>query len=175
MENRVVRHAMFDDHASAERAITGLRDAGVRDDRISVIGRHDGDLVETDADGAVAEKVGGIASKGALGAGVGALLGVAALAIPGVGPFIGAGAISAAAAGGAATTGAVVGGAIGGLAGALEDHGIPDEDAKYYEDNLQGERTLVTYDTEGVTHPDAVSGDVLYNAGGYSASRPRVT
>ena len=170
-----VRHAMFDDHASATRAISGLRDNGVADEHISVIGRHDGDLVETDADGAVAEKIGGIASKGAAGAGIGALLGVAALAIPGVGPFVGAGAISAAAAGGAATTGAVVGGLAGGLAGALEDHGIPEEDAKYYEDNLQGERALVTYDARNASHPDVVSGDLLYKNGGYSAThRPAV-
>ena len=86
------------------RAIQGLHDNGVHDKHFSVLGRHDGEIVEEDLDGTVAEKAVGISSKAAAGAGVGALLGVAALAIPGVGPFVAAGAIAEAAIGGAALT-----------------------------------------------------------------------
>ena len=166
------RHAMFDDHASAQRAIQSLRDNGIHDDHISVLGRHDGDIVEEDMDGNAVEATKDIVGKAALGSGVGALLGVAALAIPGVGPFVAAGAIAQAAAGGAAVTGAAVGAAAGGLVGALEDHGIDRDDAEFYEQNLTGERTLVTYNAEGATHPDIVSGDLLYKNGGYSRARP---
>jgi len=164
---------MFDDHTSATTAIKTLRDNGVHDDHISVLGRHDGEIVEEDMAGNVAEKAGGIASKAAAGAGIGALLGVAALAIPGVGPFVAAGAIAQTAIGGAALTGTAAGAVAGGLAGALEDHGIGEDDARYYEDNLTGDRTLVTYDSANASHPDIVSGDALYTHGGYSATRPR--
>lgn len=168
------RHALFDDHASASRAIAGLRDNGITDDRISVLGRHDGEIVEEDFDGNAVEATKDIVGKAALGSGIGALLGVGALAIPGVGPFVAAGAIAQAAAGGAALTGAAVGAAAGGLVGALEDHGIDRDDAEYYEQNLTGERTLVTYNAEGATHPDVLSGDLLYKNGGYGRTRTAI-
>jgi hypothetical protein len=52
---------------------------------------------------------------------LGWLVGIGALAIPGVGPFIAAGPIMA------ALAGAGVGAAVGGLAGALVGMGIPEE------------------------------------------------
>ena len=52
---------------------------------------------------------------GVLGGALGWLVGIGALAIPGVGPFIAAGPIMA------ALGGAAVGGAVGGIAGALVD------------------------------------------------------
>ncbi|MEM7729466.1 MAG: hypothetical protein AAF311_09340 [Pseudomonadota bacterium] len=171
MTTPTIRHAIFDDYDSASRAIAGLRDNGVHDEHISVIGRDDNVLAETDVSGETIEATKDIVGKAALGSGVGALLGVAALAIPGVGPFVAAGAIAEAAAGGAALTGAAAGAVTGGLVGALEDHGIPEEDARFYNDTLTDGRTLVTYDATGATHPDIVSGDLLYNAGGYSRTR----
>ena len=54
-----------------------------------------------------------------LGGGLGWLVGIGALAIPGVGPFIAAGPIMA------ALAGAGVGGAVGGLTGALIGYGNP--------------------------------------------------
>ena len=71
----------------------------------------------------------------AAGAGTGAvvggtlgwLVGIGALAIPGLGPFIAAGPIMA------ALAGAGVGGAVGGLTGALIGMGIPEYEAKRYE------------------------------------------
>ena len=123
--------AVFDSRAEAEAAMRDLRAAGVPDSAISVIGNKDhGDVGghETEhADGEVHDVVG----KTAAGAGVGALLGIAALAIPGVGPLIAGGAIAEAAIGGAALTGTAVGAAAGGLAGLLTDHGIHEDDARY--------------------------------------------
>ena len=54
-------------------------------------------------------------------------MGIGALAIPGVGPFIAAGPIMA------ALAGAGVGAAVGGLTGALVGMGIPEYEAKRYE------------------------------------------
>jgi len=59
------------------------------------------------------------------------LVGIGALAIPGVGPFIAAGPIVAALAG----AGAV--GALGGLTGALIGAGIPEYEAKRYEGRIK--------------------------------------
>src|ERR1700751_4999920 len=62
-----------------------------------------------------------------VGGALGWLMGIGALAIPGLGPFIAAGPIMA------ALAGAGVGGAVGGIAGALIGMGIPEYEAKRYE------------------------------------------
>jgi hypothetical protein len=66
-----------------------------------------------------------------LGGVMGWLLGVGALAIPGIGPFIAAGPIMA------ALAGAGVAGTIGGIAGALIGMGIPEYEAKRYEGRVK--------------------------------------
>ena len=72
------------------------------------------------------------ATTGALvGGGLGWLVGIGALAIPGLGPFIAAGPIVA------ALAGAGAGGAVGGLTGALVGAGIPEYEAKRYEGRIR--------------------------------------
>src|SRR6201999_1808873 len=72
------------------------------------------------------------ATTGALvGGGLGWLVGIGALAIPGVGPFIAAGPIVA------ALAGAGAGGAVGGLTGAFGGAGIPGYEAKRYERRIK--------------------------------------
>src|SRR5579871_2679008 len=66
-----------------------------------------------------------------LGGAMGWLLGIGALAIPGLGPFIAAGPIMA------ALAGAGVGGAVGGITGALIGMGIPEYEAKRYEGRVK--------------------------------------
>ena len=66
-----------------------------------------------------------------LGGGLGWLVGIGALAIPGIGPFIAAGPIVAALAG----AGAV--GALGGLTGAMIGAGIPEYEAKRFEGRIR--------------------------------------
>jgi hypothetical protein len=70
-------------------------------------------------------------------------VGIGALAIPGVGPFIAAGAF------GAALTGAGIGAGVGAIAGALVGMGIPKEEAEYYEGEVRRGRTLVTVKADG--------------------------
>jgi len=66
------------------------------------------------------------------------LVGLAALLIPGVGPFIAFGAL------GAALTGVVTGAVVGGISAALIDFsGIPEEDARGYEQQVHTGKTLV--------------------------------
>src|ERR1700744_3442555 len=84
---------------------------------------------------------GGVAG-GVLGGAFGWLVGIGALAIPGVGPFIAAGPIMA------ALGGAAVGGAVGGIAGALIGLGIPEYEAKRYEGKVRGGNILISVHTE---------------------------
>jgi hypothetical protein len=162
-----IASAVFDSRADAERAVTELRAAGVRDSDISIVAQHDGKNTSTDGAG---EKTGDLVSKTALGAGVGALLGVAALAIPGVGPLVAAGAIAESAIGGAALTGTAIGAAAGGLGSLLTKHGVSEEDARYYEDRVNQGGVFVSVDSSATADPQTVS-EILYRAGGHSSSR----
>jgi hypothetical protein len=79
---------------------------------------------------------------GVLGGALGWLVGIGALAIPGVGPFIAAGPIMA------ALGGAAIGGAVGGIAGALIGMGIPEYEAKRYEDKVKSGNILISVHTD---------------------------
>lgn len=162
-----IASAVFDSRAEAERAVAQLRSAGVSDSDISIVAQHDGKNTSTDGAG---EKTGDLVSKAALGAGVGALLGIAALAIPGVGPLVAAGAIAESAIGGAALTGTAIGAAAGGLSSLLTKHGVSDEDARYYEDRVNQGGVFVSVDSSATADPRTVS-EILYGAGGHSSNR----
>lgn len=169
--NSAMASAVFDTNAEAQRAVDELRSAGISNDAISIVARHDGDTHTTD--GAGEEVAKDVVGKAALGSGIGALLGVAALAIPGVGPFVAAGAISSLAVGGAAVTGTAIGAAAGGLAGALEDHGVGEANAAYYDDHVNKGGVFVSVDTGiGGVSADRAN-EILYQAGGHSANRAR--
>ncbi len=80
----------------------------------------------------------GAGSGALIGGTLGWLVGIGALAIPGLGPFIAAGPIMA------ALAGVGVGGAVGGVTGALVGMGIPEYEAKRYEGRLQKGGILVS-------------------------------
>ena len=179
MSQRVVS-AVFDNRSQAERAVTELRSAGVRENAISIVAQNESGAATTnDGHGNVVAEDGagsGLAKGLGVGAGVGALFGLAALAIPGVGPFIAAGALAhtLGAAGGAIASGAIVGGTAGGVSGALLNHGVSDEDARYYEGRLNEGGVFVSVDTADAGITGEAATDILYGAGGHSASRARV-
>ena len=175
--NQNIVSAVFDSHSEAEAAVRDLRQRGVRDSALSVIARHDsGDGDYGDANTHEAKEKGEGLLKGALaGGGVGALLGIAALAIPGVGPLAAAGAIAASAVPEAAAIGAGAGALAGGLSGLLAKHGVSDEDASYYEGRINDGGVFVSVDTsDGAITPQAAS-DILNGAGGHSSSAPRAS
>lgn len=96
---------------------------------------------------------GGVAGLG-VGAAVGWLAGIGALAIPGVGPFIAAGPIMA------ALGGAAVGTAAGGIIGALVGLGIPEFEAKRYDAKIREGNILISVHTEDSAQRD-VAKDVF--------------
>lgn len=172
-----VKSAIFDRYVEAENAVKNLRAAGVEADLISIIARENGDTTTVDGDGdqVTSNAAKDVVGKAAAGAGIGALLGVAAMAIPGVGPFVAAGAIAQAAAGGAAITGTAVGAAAGSIAGALTDHGVSPDDSEYYATRLNQGATLVTVEANASNVDDLTIVDLLSSAGGHSSTRTRTT
>ena len=84
----------------------------------------------------------GAVAGGAIGGTVGLLAGIGSLAIPGLGPFIAAGPIMA------ALSGAAAGAATGGVVGALVGLGIPEYEAKAYEERIKKGGYLVAVHVE---------------------------
>lgn len=80
----------------------------------------------------------GATTGGVLGGAIGLLAGIGALAIPGVGPLIAAGPLLA------ALSGAAAGATVGGIAGGLIGLGIPELEAKRYENRISEGNILIS-------------------------------
>lgn len=164
--------AVFDDFEHAEHAVDELRRRGVDDRHLSFIAH--GERIGAAASGARdREGVGERVAKGAAaGAGAGLLFGLAALAIPGIGPFVTAGALASALGAGGATvaTGAIVGGASGALATALTRAGYGKEEAEFYRPVLERGGILVAVDTDGQISADDARSILRQHGGRFYAA-----
>ncbi|HEX8499182.1 MAG TPA: hypothetical protein VF659_01230 [Pyrinomonadaceae bacterium] len=167
---------IFNSSAEAERALEGLRSAGVGEDRVSLLtpGTSQEQLdeiptTETEQPG-TGPAIGG-AVGGALGVAGGLHLGAAAasLLIPGVGPVLAAGLVGAALLGaGGAATGVMAG-------GALEDSmakGLPHDELFVYEEALRRGRSVVLVVEDDEARADTVRG-ILGGAGAESVDAAR--
>src|SRR6266404_5965004 len=130
--------------SQAERIVERLQSSGFPNSEISILlpdreGKHDiGHVKATKApEGATT----GAATGGVAGGVIGLLAGIGALAIPGVGPLIAAGPIMA------ALSGAAVGATTGGIVGGLVGLGIPEIEAKRYEEKLKKGNYLIAVHT----------------------------
>ena len=142
---------LFESQTMAQRAIEDLRTASIDSGRVSVIARDKQqarDLAnETGAEVATGAATG--AGLGAiLGGAAGWLVGIGALAIPGIGPIVAAGPIAAAlgVAGTTAAAGAGVGVVAGGVIGALTGWGFSESEAKAYQDGIERGDLLLAVD-----------------------------
>ena len=158
----------YNNENEAIDAIENLKRQGFSTDEISVLSK---DKKETEA---VAEETGtqvgegaatGAVAGGALGGLGGVLAGIGALAIPGIGPIVAAGPIVA------GLTGAAAGAGVGGLAGALIGMGIPEDEAKEYEDRFNEGNILVLVNEEGSQIPDRRDQDQFGETVGSSSYR----
>jgi hypothetical protein len=143
--------ALFDDYREAEGAIRELEAAGIPSSDVNLIannaGNRYGEFPQYGADRTDRTDTGTAAGTGAgigavLGGAAGLLAGIGALAIPGVGPIVAAGAIAA------TLAGAGVGAAVGGVVGALVEAGIPREHADIYAEAVRRGGSLVTVRAE---------------------------
>lgn len=172
----LVLSAIFENRLQAEMTVAQLRGIGVRDESISLVALHHGEPSATHPDGTDAtvqadSKTSGAMKGLGIGAGVGVLFGLAAFAIPGVGPFITAGALAEAlgVVGGAAASGAIVGGAAGTLVGALVNYGISPQDAEFFDRRIREGGILLSVRSGDAEEADRIR-DVFKSYGGQSTA-----
>ncbi|CAN5184791.1 hypothetical protein BH09PAT1_BH09PAT1_1160 [soil metagenome] len=141
---------VFSDRSDAEEAIGELKTAHYDAKDISIVtkNRDDAEVISDHTGTNVGDGVASGATTGGLIGGIaGLLIGIGAIAIPGVGALLIAGPLAAALGltGAAATTvsGAVTGAVAGGLVGGLVGAGVPKEDATYYEGRVKEGGILV--------------------------------
>lgn len=120
--------------ADAESGVDHLLAAGFRNEDISVLLQDNvgtKDFAHEKHTKAPEGTTTGVIAGGAVGGTLGLLVGIGALAIPGLGPFIAAGPIMT------TLAGLGSGGVVGGLIGALVGMGIPEFEAKRYEGRIR--------------------------------------
>lgn len=148
---------VFKRREDVEDALRALKSIRYDMDRVSLIARHIEDVKGaeevTENHGNEADEGAGIgATTGTVLGGIGGfLIGVGVLAIPGIGPILAAGAeISAL---GSTLAGAGIGAATGGIIGALVGMGIPEENAKTYNERVKaGQYLLMVSGTDNDLH-----------------------
>lgn len=155
-----VRHlaAVFAGREEAAAAIHELKESGrYQGGEIGVAMRdrtEEGELAHETGSHTRAAAGLGLLGGGVLGGLAGWLVAAGVLGIPGVGPVVAGGALATAlgVTGGTAAVGAGVGATAGGLAGALVGLGIPEEDARWYEQGFREGGVVVTVRTQDTAH-----------------------
>ena len=137
-----VAYGIYPDRQAFERALEALRAAGFRNSDISAI-LPERDQTTRDLAHEINTKTpeglaAGAGTGAALGGVLGWLVGIGAIAIPGIGPLVAAGPVFA------ALAGAGAGGAAGGLVGGLVGAGIPEIEAKRYAGRIREGGYLVS-------------------------------
>ena len=133
--------AVFNDRDEAEAAVRDLRDAGFNEDQLGVAmkdRRAQKEFMDDTATEAGEGAATGAVSGGIVGGVLGLLAGAGALLVPGVGPVVAAGWL------GATIAGAAVGAAAGGIIGALVGLGIPESEARYFDERFRAGSILLT-------------------------------
>jgi hypothetical protein len=138
--------ALYDDFAAAQRATQELVANGFDRSNISLVfndaaGEYSQYVNDPDATPVpvVTDATAAGAGAGAVIGGIGGLLvGLGALAIPGIGPIVAAGPLVS------ALAGAGIGAVAGGLVGALTDLGVPETEASFYAEGVRRGGALVT-------------------------------
>ncbi|MGI5826466.1 MAG: DUF2795 domain-containing protein [Patescibacteria group bacterium] len=133
---------LFDNSKQADEAISKLQASGYKPEDISIITKETGVVRKEEVDENRTEHVGGRTLKGAgIGLVAGLIVGAAAFTIPGVGAILVGGPLltTLGLSGVAATTvaGGITGLLAGGIIGTLVGLGVPEEQAKIYEERIK--------------------------------------
>jgi hypothetical protein len=143
---------IYKDRTRLERAVDQLKAEGFNQSDISVMfpdKQSSQDFAKEKHTKAPEGAATGAGTGMAIGGTLGWLAGIGTLAIPGVGPLIAAGPIMA------ALAGAGVGGAVGSLSGALIGMGIPEYEAKNYENSVKSGGFLLS--VHSTQRPELIS------------------
>lgn len=140
--------AIYDDSQAAGEAVGELKEAGLTDS-ISVLAKDSaGEVTTAQPQEDVTEgTVAGATTGGVIGSIVGALATVTPVAVAGVGTFLIAGPLGI-------LLGAATGALGGGLVGALIDAGIPEEQARMFEESIYAGQVLVTVEVSAENEAD---------------------
>lgn len=159
--NRMIL-GIFSDSNRAEDAIDELEASGFDPKDISVVMKDRAEVREaTGSEKVIEGAASGVATGGVLGGLAGLLIGIGAIAIPGIGGLLIGGplAVALGLTGVAATTvsGAVTGAFAGGLVGALVGLGVPEQQAKVYEEEIKSGSILIALGTGEADESEAKS------------------
>jgi hypothetical protein len=130
MSKNTAVYGIYKTRSEVENGVDALKAAGYRNADISVLlpdNMSNKEFAHRKDTKAPEGTAAGATTGAAIGGALGWLVGIGALAIPGMGPFIAAGPIMG------ALSGIGAGGLVGGLIGALVGMGIPEYEAKRYE------------------------------------------
>src|ERR1041384_6402570 len=132
---------LSDNESQAEKIVQELKAASFSNNDISVLFPDKSgtkDFAHEQHTKAPEGAATGAGTGGVLGGAFGWLVGIGALAIPGLGPFIAAGPLVM------ALSGAAAGAALGGVTGAFIGLGIPEYEAKRYEGKIKAGNMLIS-------------------------------
>src|SRR5271170_3424960 len=158
---------IYPSYANVESGVDGLKSAGFSNRDISVLFPQSAGSKDFAHEKGTKAPEGATAGAGTgviLGGTMGWLLGICALAIPGLGPFIAAGPIMA------MLSGAAIGGGVGGVVGGLIGWGIPEYEAKRYETNLRQGNILLSVHARTAEEAKKVEA-IFKDRGGYDVKR----
>jgi hypothetical protein len=160
---------IYTTRSGVESALTYLREAGFGSTDVSILLPENlgpKELTTEKATKAPEGTAAGASSGAVIGGAFGWLVGIGALAIPGLGPFLAAGPLVA------ALAGVGVGGTLGGFVGALVGLGTPEYEAKQYEGRLQKGGILVSVHCETSAEVDRAL-EVMKRTGAEDVSSTR--
>nr|WP_298895550.1 hypothetical protein [uncultured Altererythrobacter sp.] len=163
--------AIFDDRGKAETAIAALHHQGVSPAAISLLCRasHFGDPEARWPEGHSSMSITGAVAGGGI---AGALLGVAFLFVPGVGPLAAAGALAASAIPSVASVSGIIGATGGAVAKMLTDHDVDGVMAEYYDRQIKRGKVFVSVDQRQTTLAREFVERVLEKNGGAHPQLP---
>jgi uncharacterized membrane protein len=140
---------LFEKYEDAERAVTSLKKAGLKDEAISLLTRQE--TIKTDPEGRSPEEASTSAIKSAASGGIvgglaGLLVGLGSVVVPGLGPVIAGGALATLL--GTTAAGAGIGAATGGVVGTLTGMGVTQDEAQRYAEGVKRGGLLVVVQAE---------------------------
>lgn len=148
---------LFDNRSQARSAVQELLEAGTKREDISVMSKElEGknavvELVEEDGHEQIEDMAKGAGTGAAIGGLAGLLLGLTALAIPGIGPVLAAGPLAA------LIAGAGIGATAGGLISGLTRLGMSEHQAHTYAEGVRRGGTLVSVNVADEGAPQVVT------------------
>lgn len=160
--------AIFSELEEAEHAIEALSASGVEPNAVSMLARASrfSDLGSEWPEGHSAMSVtGAVAGSGVAGA----VLGLAVLLVPGVGPVAAAGALATSAIPSVASVSGIIGATGGAIAKMLTDHDVDGVSAEFYDRQIKRGKVFVSVDTREAGKPREECLAILLEHGGSSA------